>query len=172
MPKRKASPKKLSDLQRKENYCFGGVLGAGAGTSNNDVPEAAATSNHGVQSSSSKKKPKKPVCVRVEHVDGLDELLEDSEYYVTIKRKPELDGNEVGGRYCLGHLNLKLHDHYMQQNESLPPHEFWLYVSRIPGRSMIYFEWLEEDGAYKRVKYFTVETALEPALYNGMQEIV
>lgn len=170
MPKRKASPKKLSELQRKEeNYCFGGCAGPSNGES---ISGAEDIANQGQKSPSKKKAKKVVITVRVEHVDGLDELLEDSDFYVPIRVKPagSSEHQDVKGRFCLGHLNLDIHEHCIQADKSLPLHdqkEFWLYISRIPGRSMIYFEWFEEDGAYKRVKYFTLESFPDRELYNS-----
>lgn len=172
MPKRKGNPKKLSELQRQgENFVFGGC----AGPSNLDPDAAAASTMSGKKKNSPRKKlkssntpPKKPV--HVEHIDGLAELLEDSNYYVSINKNLKQGTHETNEFCSLGNLKIKLHDHSIEEQESLPVcDEFWLYVSRIPGRSMIYFEWLEDFDAhvYKHVKVFTVEDTLDISLYNG-----
>ncbi|XP_059483639.1 E3 ubiquitin-protein ligase SHPRH [Neocloeon triangulifer] len=77
---------------------------------------------------------------------GLDEFLDDCNYYLSVKT----DNAEVEPQhYNLGSLLLKLADPF---NVSLldKVDELWLYVSAIPGRSFIYTEWVEDNEELKQ----------------------
>ncbi|KAF4525762.1 hypothetical protein B566_EDAN002024 [Ephemera danica] len=166
MPKRKANPVKLSDLQRREeSYCFGGT--------HNNVPVAAEEPNVQPLKSPKSKLTASPnkrnfiAPTNAKYVNEIDRvkitsivgkeienLIRDQIWSVPIQR--QLDTSQS---YYLGDITFKIHDHAIGFGEDLPREQstIKLFVSNIPSRSILYFELPEEICETNRGKFYTID---------------
>jgi len=74
--------------------------------------------------------------------EELQSLIDDCQFYVPVA-KDLASSNQTTWFSSIGKLELKLDNSRQMCNLPDRP-EFWVYVSVIPGRSMLYYEWLTE----------------------------
>ncbi|CAB3388448.1 Hypothetical predicted protein [Cloeon dipterum] len=82
---------------------------------------------------------------------GMQEFLDDSEFYVSVKVD---EGAVNGALHPLGTFQLRLVEP-LDADLLEKVSELWLYVSAIPGRSIVYAEWLEEK--VKQAVFYRVD---------------
>ncbi|KAG8225015.1 hypothetical protein J437_LFUL006026, partial [Ladona fulva] len=105
--------------------------------------------------------------------ENLKEILLDCDFYITLQKDLGCSDKEVA--YLLGNLELRL----LAQEDTIEFPEYnecWLYVSKLPGRSMLYFEDRgdinsENSGSQKiSVKYYQIDGLLDHTLCSGLHQ--
>jgi len=112
---------------------------------------------------SKSKKSKQAPKVEFKAPPGLDEFLEDSEYYLSVKKD---DTKVKDTLHLLGSIDLTL-DEPLDQQVLSQVDELWLYVSKIPGRSFIYTEWLEDGGQVKNAAMNRIDDECDLSFLAG-----
>ena len=85
----------------------------------------------------------------------LKSLLDDSSFYIAIKKDPGLNNGEHA--FHLGKLTLKVKNF----TEKFPDGEYWLYISECKDRSWLYIE------GVNGIQFFVIDGILDYQLYSG-----
>ncbi|XP_046392650.1 E3 ubiquitin-protein ligase SHPRH isoform X2 [Ischnura elegans] len=122
------------------------------------------------------KKPSKPSVGRSKSTEVKDEnlrsILSDCKFFLTVYKEGHL--SDVDLNFHIGNIELKV----IVNDEDLPLpncNECWLYVSKIPGRSMLYYEWKNSDPSMSSqedliTKYYQIEGLLDFSLFSGLHQ--
>ncbi|XP_071455234.1 E3 ubiquitin-protein ligase SHPRH isoform X2 [Hetaerina americana] len=104
--------------------------------------------------------------------ENLKGILSDCKFFLTLHKDVPLKDGELP--FHIGNVEFKA----FVDNEYLSPpdcDECWLYLSKIPGRSMLYFEWKADDPSLSSdedniVKYYLIEGLMDYPLYSGLHQ--